>query len=125
MIRAGMIDERYLEEARKGMRQAVTAGTARSLQEVPVAVAAKTGTAETGGKFPHAWFVAFAPYDNPEIAVTVMVEHGGEGSSIAAPITKEILKWYFGYHDKTAADVNPTSTPAEVLPGAASNAPQD
>lgn len=60
-------------------------------------VACKTGTAETGdnGKT-HAWFAAFAPADNPKIIIDVIVENGGEGSSVAAPIAKEILQYYFG-----------------------------
>ena len=65
--------------------------------EVKVDVACKTGTAESQSKEtpPHAWFTVFAPYDNPEIALTVLVEGGGQGSDIAAPIAKEILKSYF------------------------------
>jgi len=43
----------------------------------------------------HAWFTAFAPAENPEIAVTVLIEHGGHGGSVAAPIAKKILKNYF------------------------------
>ena len=43
----------------------------------------------------HAWFVAFAPYEKPEIAVAVLVEHGGHGGAIAAPIAKKIFKKYF------------------------------
>ncbi len=60
-------------------------------------VACKTGTAETGdnGKT-HAWFAAFAPADNPKIVIDVIIENGGEGSSVAAPIAKEILQYYFG-----------------------------
>ncbi|MGB9637181.1 MAG: penicillin-binding protein 2 [Microgenomates group bacterium] len=62
-------------------------------------VACKTGTAETGdGKTSHAWFTVFAPADNPEIVLTVLVEKGGEGSSVAGPIAKEILKEYFKIH---------------------------
>ena len=65
--------------------------------EVKVDVACKTGTAESQSKEtpPHAWFTVFAPYDNPEIALTVLVEEGGQGSDVAAPIAKEILKSYF------------------------------
>lgn len=57
----------------------------------------KTGTAESHGKsgMPHALFTAFAPYDNPEIAVTVLVEEGGQGSDVAGPIVKDILTSYF------------------------------
>lgn len=70
-------------------------------------VACKTGTAETGdGKTTHAWFTVFAPACaessgeakpacDPEIVLTVLVEKGGEGSSVAAPIAKEILSEYF------------------------------
>lgn len=63
----------------------------------PLPVACKTGTAESFGKGsdPHAWFTVFAPIDNPEIVLTVLVEEGGEGSEIAAPLAKEILTAYF------------------------------
>ena len=125
IIGAGMIDQAYLREVRIGMRRTVTSGTARSLNNVPVGVAAKTGTAQVGTAAPHAWFVAFAPYDKPEIAVTVMVEHGGEGSTIAAPITRDILNWYFGDRGKTGSDANSTSTISEILPEASSSTPQN
>lgn len=55
----------------------------------------KTGTAETA-RYPHAWFVAYAPAENPEIAVVVMVEQSREGSQVAAPIVRRILDDYFG-----------------------------
>ncbi|MEK7082845.1 MAG: penicillin-binding protein 2 [Patescibacteria group bacterium] len=122
-IRTGMIDKEYLHQTRIGMRQVVTEGTARSFNDMPIAVAAKTGTAQVGSASPHAWFVAFAPYEKPEIAITVMIEHGGEGSSVAAPITREILNWYFGYHGKTASNATSTSTPLEIPPEATSSMP--
>jgi len=78
------------------MRQTVTEGSARSLNTLPVAVAGKTGTAQFGAENKtHAWFVSFAPYENPEIAMVVLMEGGGEGSSSAVPVTKEVLEWYF------------------------------
>lgn len=91
----------------QGMKQVVLQGTAccRIKAEVPVTVAGKTGTAETSsagldGKNartkPHAWFTAYAPADNPQIAIVVLVENSGEGAEFATPITREILKWYFG-----------------------------
>ena len=64
-------------------------------QKYDVEVGCKTGTAEHGVANPHAWFTVFAPFTNPEIALTVLVEQGGEGSSVAGPIAKEILGWYF------------------------------
>ena len=46
----------------------------------------------------HAWFVAFAPYEKPEIAVSVIIEHGGHGGTTAAPIARKILETYFAYY---------------------------
>lgn len=58
----------------------------------------KTGTAESAqeqGSTPHAWITAYAPYENPQIVLTVLVEEGGQGSDIAGPIAHDILKAYF------------------------------
>lgn len=54
-----------------------------------------TGTAGRGDVLPHAWFNAYAPMDNPEIAIVVLVENAGDGSAVAAPITRRILEYYF------------------------------
>jgi penicillin-binding protein 2 len=82
-------------------------GTARSAfarpQESPtlsLGVCGKTGTAETNQATPHSWFVAYAPADNPEIVVTVLVENAGDGSAVAAPITRQILEYYFFLRDE-------------------------
>ena len=81
---------------REGMRKTVTDGSARSLSALPVAVAGKTGTAQFGSDDKtHAWFISFAPYENPEIAMVVLMEGGGEGSSSSVPVTKEVFQWYF------------------------------
>jgi penicillin-binding protein 2 len=60
-------------------------------------LACKTGTAESGSAeaLPHAWFTVYAPVENPKFVLTVFVENGGEGSGVAAPIAKKILKTYF------------------------------
>ncbi len=65
---------------------------------VGIPVACKTGTAEYGDSKnrTHAWFTVFAPVYNPQISVTVLVEGGGEGSNVAAPIAKKILEKWFG-----------------------------
>lgn len=62
-----------------------------------ISTACKTGTAESQGKTsnPHAWFTVYAPTENPEIVLTVLVEEGGQGSDIAGPIARDILKAYF------------------------------
>ena len=64
---------------------------------VHVTMGCKTGTSEAHGEDAesHAWFTVFAPFYNPEIAVTVLAENGGEGSKVAAPVARDILKAYF------------------------------
>ena len=85
-----------LEIVRQGLRMAVTTGSARLLSYLPFKVAGKTGTAQGGIDRPnHAWFTGFAPYADPSIAITVLVEEGGEGSSTAVPIAKEIFGWWY------------------------------
>ena len=63
-----------------------------------IGVCGKTGTAQTGsdGTLSHAWFASYAPRENPEVVVVVMVETSGEGSGVAAPIAAEVLETYFG-----------------------------
>lgn len=80
----------------EGMRDAVTYGSARFLNDLPISVAGKTGTAQWNNtKRNHAWFTGFAPADHPEIIVTVMLEEGGEGSSTAVPVAKKIFyEWW-------------------------------
>jgi peptidoglycan glycosyltransferase len=86
------------------MVENVERGTATRAQIDNVAVAAKTGTAQTGieGQAPHAWFVAFAPADNPRFAVSVLVENGGNygndatGGENAAPIARQMLLTLLG-----------------------------
>jgi penicillin-binding protein 2 len=102
VIRQGFISPANLEIVRQGMRQTVTDtnGTAccKMEQEVPVAVAGKTGSAETdpGNNVPpHSWFEAFAPYDNPQIVTVILLEKAGEGAEYAVPATRELLAWYF------------------------------
>lgn len=81
---------------REGMRHAVTEGSARGLADLGVPIAGKTGTAEwKDGARPHAWFTGFAPWNNPEIVITVLIEAGGEGSTAAVPVAREFLNWYF------------------------------
>ena len=99
LIRQDFIDQKNIEIVREGMRQTVTSGSARSLQVVPVPMAAKTGTAQwSTQKAPHAWFTSFGPFEEPTIVLTVLVEEGEEGSVVGAAVAREILTWYFGEH---------------------------
>lgn len=96
IIRQNFVDKKILSIVREGMRETVTEGTAQPLQSLPVAVAGKTGTAQFGSNHQtHGWFVSFAPYENPELAMIVLVEGQGEEGYNAVPVAKEVYQWYF------------------------------
>lgn len=87
-----------LATVRLGMRECVTYGSCRRLSLLPFETAGKSGTAQwssTGET--HAWFTAFAPYQDPEVVVTVLVEEGGGGSAVAAPIAHQFLQRWWSY----------------------------
>jgi penicillin-binding protein 2 len=109
------VSEDALRIVRDGMCEVTTApnGTARHifapygqaespLNDLQGGVCAKTGTAQSPqpDAAPHSWFVAYGPRNAPEIAVVVMVENSGDGSAIAAPITKQIMEYYFFLMDR-------------------------
>jgi len=109
VIREVPVSQENLALVREGMRAAVEWGTAMNAYLPWVSVAGKTGTAEyftdenedgypdrdRKGNLPtHAWFTAFAPVEDPEIALIVLVEGGGEGSSTAVPVAAQILQYY-------------------------------
>jgi peptidoglycan glycosyltransferase len=75
----------------------VQQGTGTAAQIPGITVAGKTGTAENPHGQAHAWFVGFAPADDPKIVVSVIIENGGAGGATAAPIAREIMKAYLGY----------------------------
>ena len=96
IIREKFIKAENLAAVKKGMREAVVSGSAGLLSDLPVKVAGKTGTAQVAGQNqPNAWFVSFAPYDDPKIVLVILIENGGEGSAVAVPLAKEIYNWYF------------------------------
>ena len=86
-------EAKYIAEC---MREVVVSGTAKSLNELGIEVAGKTGTADydSAGNA-HAWFTGFAPYDNPEIVVCIILEGAGSGSRHAVPAAKKIFEAYF------------------------------
>ncbi|MEK9183168.1 MAG: penicillin-binding protein 2 [Patescibacteria group bacterium] len=95
IVEKTVLPDSILKIVREGMRATVTSGSAQSLNTVPVAVAGKTGTAQWSSKYsPHAWFTGFAPYENPQIVLTILIEEGGDGSHAAVPVAREILGWW-------------------------------
>lgn len=98
---ANFISKENIRIVQQGMRQTIVSGTAASLNSLPVEAAGKTGTAQFGSEEKtHAWFVSYAPIDNPKIAMVVLVEGGGEGHSSAVPVTKDVYEWYFSREQK-------------------------
>jgi peptidoglycan glycosyltransferase len=83
------------KEIKKMMLQVVTDGTATKLNNLKQKVAGKTGSADNAHGKAHSWFIGFAPYDNPEIVVSIIVENVGTGSEYAVPIAKKIFQEYF------------------------------
>jgi len=94
---SNIIDKKYLKIVQEGMRQTVTSGSGAQLATLPVEAAGKTGTSQFDGSDPtrtHAWFTAYAPFNDPQIVITVLVEAGGEGHIASVPIVKKALKWW-------------------------------
>ena len=89
------IKDSTLEAVKEGMLSVTEDGTGRAaLGDYPIKVGGKTGTAQVTGKADHSVFVAFAPFDNPEIAISVVLEHGSSGFA-AGSIVRDILDAYF------------------------------
>lgn len=98
VVRSNFAKPENIEIVKEGMYQnTVGDGNVSYLfRTFPLKNAGKTGSAESGGENKsHSWYTGFAPFDNPKLAVTVMVERAGHGSEISAPVVKNIFKWYF------------------------------
>lgn len=97
IIRKISIKQEYFDIVKQGMRETIVSGSATSLNNLSVHVAGKTGTAETfkNKTYAHSWFTAFAPYENPEIVIVVLIENGAEIGGMSVAVAKETLNWYF------------------------------
>ncbi len=121
IIRRVNLDPSHLAVVRQGMQAVVSEGTGGRARIPGVAVAGKTGTAQVvrkGGPLKrdhrdHAWFVAFAPADDPQIAVVVLVEHAGFGGAVAAPIARSVLDAWFNAGKRPGVSQAAERQPAE------------
>jgi penicillin-binding protein 2 len=110
---------------KEGLRAVVAEGTGRRARLPTVEVCGKTGSAQVVASarlakspnafelLPHGWFLAFAPADDPRIALAVLVEHGRSGAESAAPVARQILAHFFGL-DRTVAP-GPPAVPEPAL----------
>jgi penicillin-binding protein 2 len=87
------LSEKYLGILQKGLREVVRDGTGRQAGDFGVKISGKTGTAQNPHGEDHAWFVGYAPADDPEYVAIVLVEGGGKGSSTAGPLVGRMLAY--------------------------------
>ena len=100
------INQDYLNAVLQGMKSVTSdsGGTAYvRFRDFNVSVGGKTGSAEAAGNKVHAWFVGFAPFENPEIAIVVMVENGGHGN-YTAEVVRDIMAEYFGMNTQNVEE---------------------
>jgi len=104
------IDQKYLDFIKATMEKVISSdfGTGKKARIPGVRVAGKTGTSENPHGDDHAWFTAFSPAEDPKVAIIVMVENGGEGGVVSAPIAKRVMQQTLGM------DVTPWQTPTPV-----------
>lgn len=99
VIRRGIVSPADLSLIQQGMHMSVTPlpiGTSWQVVDGRIDAAGKTGTAEDGTRPPHAWWIGYAPYNHPRVAIAVLVPNaGGEGAYVAAPIAHKLLEDYF------------------------------
>jgi penicillin-binding protein 2 len=89
------ISSSSFKTVKEGLRETILKGTGWRANVKELSIAGKTGTAQNPQGETHAWFIGFAPYENPEVCVTVFLENGGEGGGVAAPIARAMLEKYF------------------------------
>lgn len=112
IIRNINISDDKLHEVQEGMRDVVRKpyGSTYSLNYLPMAVAAKTGTAQIQNNVKiNAFTVAFAPYENPEIAIIILIEEAKEGSANSIPVARDVLEWYY-WNRMVKINIKPQST---------------
>ena len=96
VLEQNVVSQEHIAVIQRAMRQTVTQGSGRSLQSKSYTSAGKTGTAQYANNTKlHAWYTSYAPYERPEIALTVLLENGGEGNEAAVPLTADLYDWWF------------------------------
>ncbi|MFH1097187.1 MAG: penicillin-binding protein 2 [Candidatus Desantisbacteria bacterium] len=100
----------------KALEAVVSRGTGQKAMLWNMRVAGKTGTSQNPQGDDHAWFVCFAPVEDPKVAIAVIVEHGGKGGAVAAPIARKILQYVRASSMKKEEIINPQKIEQEIKP---------
>lgn len=111
------INQSYLNAVLEGMKSVTsdTGGTAYvRFKDFNISVGGKTGSAEAPNNQVHAWFVGFAPFENPEIAIVVMVENGGHGN-YTAEVVRDIMAEYFGMNTQNVEEDMSATPYVEIM----------
>lgn len=95
VVTSDLLSPEAMRIVQEGMRQTVTDGSGRRLSTLSFPASGKTGTAQTGRDRNNAWFISYAPSDNPELALVVLFEEGDQGHLTSVPAAREILDWYW------------------------------
>ncbi|MFB6226365.1 MAG: penicillin-binding protein 2 [Candidatus Paceibacteria bacterium] len=99
-IKRNIISDQNMQIIKQGMLECTVYGSCQALRDINFNIAGKTGTAQwSSNNEPHAWFSSFAPYENPEIVLTIIVEEGGDGDEIPISIAEEFYRWWGNYKD--------------------------
>lgn len=106
------IDQKWIKVVQEGMRLVTQSGgtAASTYSGLPFTVAAKTGTAQTGGDQDNSLIVGYAPYEDPQVAFVVIVPKGGHGSDSSGPISRKILEAYHSLYPLTATSASQLTT---------------
>ncbi len=116
----GVVNEKRGTGWRARLKDIKVAGKTGTAQVVRLRAVGSNNEEEIPYEFrDHAWFVAFAPYENPQIAVAVIVEHGGHGGAAAAPIARKIIETYFKFYPLESSNIPPENKNALAFPNRA------
>jgi penicillin-binding protein 2 len=113
------VDQKYLDFIRSAMEKVISSdnGTGKKARIKGIRIAGKTGTSENPHGDNHAWFTAYAPVEDPKVAVIVLVENGGEGGVVSAPIAKRLMELALGQEVTPWVTPTPTTGTPSATPG--------
>jgi len=105
-----------IDVVKLGLERVVEWGTGTGARIGEISIAGKTGTAQNPPRPDHAWFIGYAPADEPEVVFAVLVENAGHGGAVSAPIAGQLIRAYFSPTVEPQAEPDTAASPAEAAP---------